>query len=222
VPNELSKPRSPDRLDRKSLEEAIAQSTEGVVITDVEGVIRYLNPACARLTGYRAEEVIGKKPNLFRSGVQDEAFYRDLWNTIRAGKVWTGELTNRRKDGTHYFEEMTITPLRGPDGGISGFIAHKRDVTGRRCASEATRLAAVIGEDAIVPGSRDGAILSWNRGAERLYGYRSEEVVGRPMAMLIAEDHNPEGHADARHGLHASHRCDSGARGNQRKPHTHN
>src|SRR5450432_1809333 len=123
-------------LHRESLEGDMAQSAEGVVITDVEGAIRYVNLACARLTGYRAEEVIGKKPSLFRSGVQDEAFYRDLWDTIRAGSVWSGELTNRRKDGTHYFEEQTIAPLRGPDGAISGFISHKREITGRRSAAE--------------------------------------------------------------------------------------
>jgi PAS domain-containing protein len=93
LPKRHSEPPSAAMLDRKSLEEAIAQSTEGVVITDFEGVICYLNPACARLTGYRPEEVIGKKPSLFRSGVQDETFYRDLWDTIRAGKVWSGELS---------------------------------------------------------------------------------------------------------------------------------
>src|ERR1035437_5695348 len=178
-------------LNRKSLEEAIAQSTEGVVITDIEGMIRYVNPACARLTGYRAEEMIGKKPSLFRSGVQNEAFYQNLWHTILAGKVWSGELTNRRKNGTHYFEEMTITPLRGPDGAISGFIAHKREVTGPHCAAEANSLAAVIVEasdDAMVSASLDRVILSWNRGAERLYGYRAEEAVGQPLAMLVPED----------------------------------
>ena len=191
MPAQQGKPRSPAMLDRKSLEEAIAQSSEGVVITDVEGVIRYVNPAYARLTGYRADEVIGKKPSLFRSGVQNETFYRNLWDTILAGKAWSGELTNRRKDGTHYFEEMSITPLRGPDGAISGFIAHKRDVTGRHCAAEANSLAAVIVEasdDAIVSASLDGVILSWNRGAERLYGYRAEEAVGQPLAMLVPEE----------------------------------
>ena len=191
MPKRQSEPPSAAMLDRKSLEEAIAQSTEGVVITDFEGVICYLNPACARLTGYRPEEVIGKKPSLFRSGVQDETFYRDLWDTIRAGKVWSGELTNRRKDGTHYFEEMTITPLHAPNGAISGFIAHKRDITGRRSAAEANTLSAVVAEasdDAIVSASPDGVILSWSPGAERLFGYRAEEAVGRPVSMFLPEE----------------------------------
>src|ERR1035437_10194385 len=81
--------------------------------------------------------------------------------------------------------------MRGPDGAISGFIAHKRDVTGRHCAAEANSLAAVIVEasdDAIVSASLDRVILSWNRGAERLYGYRAEEAVGLPLAMLVPED----------------------------------
>src|ERR1035437_1256561 len=81
--------------------------------------------------------------------------------------------------------------MRGPDGAISGFIAHKRDVTGRHCAAEANSLAAVIVEasdDAIVSASLDRVILSWNRGAERLYGYRAEEAVGQPLAMLVPED----------------------------------
>ncbi len=188
---EQSKLQSPAMLDREILEEAIAQSTEGVVITDVEGVIRYMNPAYAKMTGYHADEAIGKTTRLFRSGVQDRAFYADLWDTILAGKPWSGEVTNRRKDGTHYIEEMTITPVRGRDATITGFIAHKRDVTGRRSAAEAKILAAAIAEasdDAIVSISRDGVILSWNRGAERLYGYRTEEAVGRPVMMLVPED----------------------------------
>ncbi len=178
-------------IDRQTLEEAIAQSSVGIVITDTGGLIRYVNSACAKLTGYHPEEVIGKKTSLFRSGAQDGAFYADLWGTVLAGNAWSGDLTNRRKDGTRYLEEMTITPLRGPDGAIGGFVAYKREITGQRVAPEVKALAAAVTEasdDAIVSATPEGAILTWNRGAERLYGYRAEEVVGRPVTMLVAPE----------------------------------
>ena len=96
-------------------------------------------------------------------------------------------MINRRKDGTLYHEEMQITPVQGPNGEISSYIAIKRDVTERRAAEDARRLLAAIvesSEDAIHSVSLDGTILSWNRGAEALFGYSSEEIIGKSAAML--------------------------------------
>jgi PAS domain S-box-containing protein len=119
---------------------ALAAADNGIVITDADGAIEWVNTAFTRLTGYAAGEAIGRNPReLVRSGCHDAAFYQELWNTILAGNVWRGELVNRRKDGSLYTEEQTITPVRSADGRIVRFVAIKQDVTaaqaGRGCAA---------------------------------------------------------------------------------------
>jgi PAS domain S-box-containing protein len=156
------------------LARAVEQVAEGVVITDREGLILYVNPAFSRMSGFTSEEAIGQTPKLVRSGKQDADFYRTLWSTIRSGSIWRGDLVNKRKDGTLYTEEMTITPVLDACGEITHFIAIKQDVTERRAAEEAQRFLASIvetSEHAIIGNSRDGKIMSWNPAAERLYGY---------------------------------------------------
>jgi PAS domain S-box-containing protein len=170
---------------------AVEQAAEGIVITDIQGNIEYVNPAFIRMTGYSAAEVIGQNPRILKSGRQDPTFYKDLWQTILAGKVWHGRLSNRRKDGALYTEEMTITPVRDAGGAITQFIAMKQDVTERNRAEEARAFLASIVEssdDAIVGCTPEGLIMSWNRGAEALYGYRAEEVLGKPVSMLVAPE----------------------------------
>ena len=117
---------------------AIAQAAEAIVITDGSGNIQYVNPAFTRLTGYTAEEAAGQNPRILKSESQDVAFYQKMWETIRAGRVWQGSLTNRRKDGTCYSEEMTITPVRDAQGRISSYIAIKQDVTNRKAGEDAS------------------------------------------------------------------------------------
>ena len=102
---------------------------ESVVITDRDAVIISVNPAFTTTSGYTAAEVIGRKPSLLKSGEQDEAFYRGLWETITSGRVWEGRVVNRRKDGSLYHEEMTISPVRDGTGQIVNFVAAKRDIT---------------------------------------------------------------------------------------------
>ncbi len=111
---------------------AIEQIGEAVVITDRTGRIQYVNPAFTRITGYTAEEAIGRNPRILKSGIQNPAFYRQLWETILSGDVWRGELINRRKNGELYTEEMSITPVRDKSGTVSGYISIKQDVTERR------------------------------------------------------------------------------------------
>ncbi|MBI5965604.1 MAG: GAF domain-containing protein [Chloroflexi bacterium] len=111
---------------------ALAAAANGFMITDRAGKIIWVNPAYTHLTGYFFEEAIGQTPRMLNSGKQDRQFYEDLWDTILCGKVWHGELVNRRKDGRHYMEEMTIAPLRGEGGDISHFIAVKQDVSERK------------------------------------------------------------------------------------------
>ena len=117
---------------------AVEAAQDAIVITDAAGRIEYVNPAFTRCTGYEAAEVVGKMPSVLRSGRHDAAFYSELWQTITTGNVWQGEMVNRRKDGSLYNEEMSITPVRDAGGAIIRFIAIKRDVTVQR-KSEAQR-----------------------------------------------------------------------------------
>jgi PAS domain S-box-containing protein len=135
-----------DITERKRTEEslrlqsaALEAAANAIVITDRNGTIQSVNPAFTALTGYTALEAVGQNPRILKGGKQDEAFYRKLWQTISSGQVWTGELTNRRKDGSLYAEEMTITSLRNPDGVIIRYIAIKQDITERKRAAESLR-----------------------------------------------------------------------------------
>ena len=177
----------PGERDGIGLSAAIEQAGEAILITDPAGEILYVNPAFTAMSGYRSEEVIGRNPRLLKSSRQDLTFYKDLWDTIRGGRIWHGELINRRKDGTLYREEMTIAPVRDPQGKIVRYIAFKQDITERRAAQEARDFLASIvssSNEAIIGASLDGIIVSWNHGAEQIYGYRPDEIIGRHISHL--------------------------------------
>ena len=124
---------------------ALEAAANAIFITDREGVIEWANHAFTTLTGYSVAEAVGRRPgDLLRSGTHDSAFYRELWNTILAGRVWQGECVNRRKDGSLYTEEMTITPLKDPSGELTHFVAVKQDVTQRRILEEQFRQSQKI------------------------------------------------------------------------------
>jgi PAS domain S-box-containing protein len=108
---------------------AIEQSADGVLITNTRGEIEYVNPAFTRTTGYSREEVLGQTPRMLKSGLQEPAFYQQLWSTILQGENWRGEVVNRRKGGGLYTEELNIAPVRNPRGEITHFIATIHDVT---------------------------------------------------------------------------------------------
>jgi PAS domain S-box-containing protein len=176
-----------NHVGREGLVAAIEQAADGVVITDTDGKILYVNPAFTAMTGYTDEEAMGQNPRILKSGRESAAFYENLWKTILAGRIWHGELVNRRKDGTFYDEEMRVTPVRDSSGAIVSFIAIKHDVTASRAAEEARRfLAAIVEstEDAIFAHSAAGTILTWNRGAEALFGYSAGEAIGKPVTTL--------------------------------------
>ncbi|PWB80682.1 MAG: hybrid sensor histidine kinase/response regulator [Candidatus Methylomirabilota bacterium] len=120
---------------------ALEGAANGIVITDRNGTIRWVNPAFTRLTGYTAEEVVGRTPRLLRSGRHDQAFYRNLWATVLSGRVWQGEIVNRRKDGRLYTEAQTITPVPDEHGDIAHFIAIKQDITEHKRMEEQLRQA---------------------------------------------------------------------------------
>jgi PAS domain S-box-containing protein len=114
---------------RVLLSAAIDHAAEAVVITDAAGRIEYVNPAFEATSGYSSAEVLGKNPSVIKSGMHDAAFYTDLWSTIMEGRPWRGHFTNRRKDGSLFKEEASISPVPDANGVLAHFVAVKRDLS---------------------------------------------------------------------------------------------
>ncbi|MCX6899783.1 MAG: PAS domain S-box protein [Verrucomicrobia bacterium] len=115
--------------ERVRLTTAVEQAAESIVITDASGAIQYVNPAFERISGYTKQEAIGQNPRVLKSSKHDAAFYKEVWDTLLRGEVWHGHFINKKKDGTLYEEDATITPIRDSAGSIVNYIAVKRDVT---------------------------------------------------------------------------------------------
>ena len=116
----------------RKLSSVVDQIDDMVVITDTEGVIEHVNPAFERHTGFTLADAAGKTPRILKSGDQDAAFYADLWGTLLAGDAFHAEFANKKKDGSLYYVEKTITPIRDQEGVITHFASTGRDVTERR------------------------------------------------------------------------------------------
>jgi PAS domain S-box-containing protein len=125
-------PRVEAEAQLELLAAAVEAAANAIVITDRDGVILWVNSAFTALTGYSAEETVGKTPRILNASRQDRAFYENMWSTILSGRVWHGEMVNRRRDDTLYTESQTITPVRNAQGTVSHFIAIKLDVTALR------------------------------------------------------------------------------------------
>jgi PAS domain S-box-containing protein len=108
---------------------AVQSTAEGVVVTDSRGMIQYVNPAFEKITGYGRSEIIGRDLHMFDGGKQDTAFYRKLRETLARDGVWSGRLANTKKDGTVYYEECTLSPIRSQAGEIINYVSVRRDVT---------------------------------------------------------------------------------------------
>jgi len=116
-------------IELKKLSLAVNQSPSYVIITDVNGTIEYVNAKFTQSTGFTAEEVLGKNPRILKSGDNSEAIYKEMWETIRSGKEWSGELKNKRKDGSAYWEQILIAPVLNTDGEISHFVSMNQDIS---------------------------------------------------------------------------------------------
>ncbi|MEI6673642.1 MAG: PAS domain S-box protein [Verrucomicrobiota bacterium] len=122
--------------DLKRLATAIEQAAEIIVITNTSGVIQYVNPAFETITGYTREEAIGQNPRILKSGQQEAEVYRLLWATLASGNIWQGRLINRKKDGTFYTQETTISPVRNTASEIFSYVAVMRDITAQKLAED--------------------------------------------------------------------------------------
>jgi nitrogen fixation negative regulator NifL len=184
---------SQDITDRKQTEErirlqsaALEAAANAVVITGRDGTILWTNPAFTQLTGYTSEEVLGKNPRVLKSGAHGESFYRNLWDTVASGQVWRGEVTNRRKDGSVYSEEMTITPVRNERGEVTHFIAIKQDITVRQQTERALRESEELFRS-LSASSPLGIFLTDTRGLFTYVNPRCRQILG---CSLIESQNN--------------------------------
>lgn len=123
-----------ERLQKLSV--VVEQTPAVVVVTDTDGRIEYVNPAFEHVTGYSSAEVIGETPRILKSGQMSKELYQEMWGTISSGKVWKGELCNRKKNGELYWDFGTVSPIKNAEGIITNYIAVKEDITQGKLAEE--------------------------------------------------------------------------------------
>ncbi|NTW87511.1 MAG: PAS domain S-box protein, partial [Holophagaceae bacterium] len=123
----------------RKLSTAVEQSPTSIVITDTSGAIEYVNPKFTEITGYTLPEVLGQKPSLLKSGYTTPAVYKELWDTISAGRTWQGEFLNRKKNGDLFWEQAWISPVRDPQGVLTGYVGVKEEITDRKRFEDALR-----------------------------------------------------------------------------------
>ncbi|UCH98336.1 MAG: response regulator [Candidatus Aminicenantes bacterium] len=121
-----------EETEKRILLRAVEQSSVGIEISDTNGIIEYVNPKFTKITGYERDEVVGKKTDILKSNFTPDKDYKDLWETITAGKDWHGEFYNRKKNGDLYWDSTLISPIKDADGNITHFVAIKEDITERK------------------------------------------------------------------------------------------
>ncbi len=134
--------------DLHRLSVAVEQSANTIAITDIDGNLQFVNNAFLKATGYSREEVLGENPRILKSDNLSKSVYKELWQTITSGNVWRGEFHNRRKDGTTFWEQALITPIRNEKGEITNFLSVKEDITKRKETEEALTKAMKDAEEA--------------------------------------------------------------------------
>ncbi|MCX7762159.1 MAG: PAS domain S-box protein [Candidatus Kryptonium sp.] len=161
---------------------------DAVVITDEQANILEVNDAFCRITGYSKDEVIGKNPRILKSGLHEPEFYKDMWESILTKGYWSGEIINKKKNGEFYFAFLSITSVKDELHGVTYYLGIQSDITERKKIEEQIRYQANLLEnvnDAIIAADLNYRITSWNKAAERMYGYKSEEVIGKEISEVV-------------------------------------
>jgi len=172
---------------------AVEQSAVSIVITDPNGAIQYVNPVLTTTTGYTLEETQGQNPRIFKSGLTSPETYQSLWDTLKRGDVWTGEFTNKRKDGGIFYERAIISPVKDEAGAVTHYLAVKEDITAQKEAETARResevlLQLVFENTNVGIGllSVEGVFTRVNQPLCTMFGYSVEELLTIPFTTLIA------------------------------------
>ena len=173
---------------------AMEAAANGIIITDNQGTIQWCNSAFAQVSGYECEEVIGLNPRFLKSGHHDRSFYDQMWQSLLDGQVWRGEMVNRRKDGSLYNEEQVITPVRDEQNQVTHFIAVKQDISARKQAEEALRLANAYNRslleaslDPLATITPDGKIGDVNSATEKVTGRKRDELIGTDFHSYFSD-----------------------------------
>lgn len=177
--------RSSAQIRKLSL--AVEQSPNSIIIANAKGIIEYVNPHFCSVTGYAADEVIGKSMRIHQSGQTPKEVYEDLWSTITSGKIWRGELLNKSKHGNLYWEDLCICPIFDEQGNITHFLSEQIDITARKKDEEQIRLYEKVfsnANEAILISDMDNNIIAVNPAFTEITGYASEEVIGKNPRMF--------------------------------------
>jgi sigma-B regulation protein RsbU (phosphoserine phosphatase) len=177
------------------LSRALDQSPVGIMITNLDGRIEYVNQGFSRLTGYSPEEVIGRNPRLLQSGRTSGDSYHELWKCIRAGEEWHGEIQNRKKDGELYWALETVTPIRGAAGKVTRYLSLQQDITQQKRDREALQeseerfrqVAEMVGEW-LWEQDASGRYTYSSVAVENILGYSPEEIVGKHYLDLLTQE----------------------------------
>ncbi|MGD7035644.1 PAS domain S-box protein [Methylotuvimicrobium buryatense] len=170
-----------------------------ISIADRSGNITYINDKFCEISGYRREELIGQNHRIVKSGEHSPEFYHDLWETIAGGRVWQGEICNRRKDGSLYWVESTITPFLGSNGKPYQYVSIRTDISHVKKSVQQLRLleraveASTSGIVIADANQHDMPLIFTNKAFEGITGYSREEILGKNCRFLNSNDRHQPG-----------------------------
>ncbi|MFQ3236642.1 MAG: PAS domain S-box-containing protein [Paraglaciecola sp.] len=200
--SELSRRKLLAEIDaRKSAEKeshklsmAIEQSPSSVMMTDLKGVIEYVNPKFSEVTGYSRSEVIGENIRMLQAEEGSSTTHSDVWNQLTSGNSWVGELINQRKDGQEYIELIKIAPLFGEDGLTTNYISVTEDITERKKSEQETEYSKLMLEcvldtvgEAIITINKDSVIIMANQATAEMWKYNVNDLIGMDLCELMPE-----------------------------------
>lgn len=166
------------------LAKAVTHSPVSIVITDTKGNIEYVNEYFSKITGYSSEEAIGNNPKVLKSGIHPASFYKNLWETISSGESWTGEMQNKAKDGTIFWESVSISPILNDDKDIINYVAIKENITEKKRLFEQVELSEKL-KTSVIDTIREGLVFQDTSAKIILANEAACDILGLSMNQLL-------------------------------------